>query len=92
MMQQQHEQPVLTDQTPLITPGFVEPSTFAHQRDFPLLDTPYSDLQVEAHRVEEEVPQVEGEEASQEEEEADSQVEGDLCKAILMEDHQETDL
>ena len=74
MTQQQHEQPGLIGQTPLLTPGFVEPSTFAHQRDFPLLDTPYSDLQAEVHRVEEEEDLPEAGAVSQEEE-GDSQAE-----------------
>ena len=73
-MQPQHEPLAQTDRTPLLTPGFDEPSTSVHHWVFPPLDTPYSDLQAEAHQVEEEEdPPVEV--VFQEEEEVDSQVE-----------------
>ena len=78
----------LQDQTNRTLPvirGFAEPSTSAHQWDFPLLDTQYSDLPVEAHRVEEEE---DSQEEILEEEAADSQVEEDPCKVTLKEDHQ----
>ena len=90
MTPQQREQQAQTDQTLLVIHGSAEPSISAHQRDSPLLDTPYSDLPAEAHRVEEEedspveeeveaVFQVEEEveAVSQEEEEVDSLAEED---------------
>ena len=70
MTPQQQEQQAQTDQTLLVIHGSAEPSISAHQRDSPLLDTPYSDLQAEVHRVEEE-------EDFLEEEEVDSRVEED---------------
>ena len=75
MMPQQQEQQAQTDQTLLVIHGFAEPSIFAHQQDFPLLDTPYSDLQAEVHRVEEGEDSPEAEAAFQGEEEVDSQAE-----------------
>ena len=75
-MPQQHERQAQTNQTLLIIHGFAEPLTFAHHWVFPLLDTPYSDLQAEAHRVEEEEDLPEAGVVSQEEEE-DSQAEED---------------
>ena len=63
MTPQQPERLAQTDRTPLLTHGSAEPSISAHQRDFPLLDTPYSDLPAEAHRVEEEEDSLGEEEA-----------------------------
>ena len=79
MTQQQHEQQAQTGQTLLVIHGSAEPSISAHQQDSPLLDTPYSGLQAEAHRVEEEEDSlVEEEEAVfQEEEGVDSPAEED---------------
>ena len=76
MMQQQPEWQDQTNPILPLTPGFAEPLTYDHQWVFPLLDTPYSDLQAEAHRVEEEEDSpVEVEAVFQEEEEVDSQAE-----------------
>ena len=75
MTPQQQEQQAQTDQTLLVIRGFAEPSISAHQRDSPLLDTPYSDLPAGAHRVEEEEDSLVEEEVEavfQEEEEVDS--------------------
>ena len=69
MTQQQPEQLVQTDQTLLPTHGSAELLTFAHQWDFPHLDTLCSDHQ------EEELLQVEEADSQEEEEEADSQEE-----------------
>ena len=79
MTPQQQEQQARTDQTLLVIHGSAEPSTSAHQRDSPLLDTPYSDLPAEAHRVEEEEDSLEEEVEAvfQEEEEVDSPAEED---------------
>ena len=80
MTQQQPEQLAQTNQTPLLTHGSAEPSISAHQWDSPLLDTLYSDLQAEAHRVEEEEDSPVEEEVEaefQEEEEVDSPAEED---------------
>ena len=91
-MQQQRE---LQDQIDPILPhipGFAEPSTYVHQWGSPHRDTRHSDPQEEAP------PEEEVEEASLEEEEtleeeaADSPVGEDQHKAILKEDHLETDL
>ena len=46
-MTQQQGQLAQTDQTPLLTHGFAEPLTFAHQWVSLRLDTPSSDLQEE---------------------------------------------
>ena len=90
-MPRQHEQQAQTSQTLLAIHGSAEPSIFAHQWDSPLLDTPYSDPQVEVPRVEEEEDSlVEGEAVFQEEEEVDSRAEED--KFLNQEIHtQETD-
>ena len=78
MTQQQHEQQAQTGQTLLVIHGSAEPSISAHQQDSPLLDTPYSGLQAEAHRVEEEEDSlVEEEVDSLVEEEVDSLAEED---------------
>ena len=80
MTPQQQEQQAQTDQTLLVIHGSAEPSTSAHQQDFPLLDTPYSDLPAEVHRVEEEEDSLVEEEVEavfQEEEEVDSLAEED---------------
>ena len=80
MTQQQHEQQAQTGQTLLVIHRSAEPSISAHQQDSHLLDTPYSGLQAEAHRVEEEedsLVEEEVEAVSQEEEEVDSPVEED---------------
>ena len=78
-MQQQQEQQVRIDQTLPLTLGSAELSIFAHQWDFPHLDTPSSDLQEEVP-LEEEVAA-----DSREEVEAASQVEEDplVHKEIL---------
>ena len=81
-MPQQQELQDQTNRTLPVTRGSAEPSISAHQRDSPLLDTPYSDLQAEVHRVEEEEDSLVEEEADflavfQEEEEVDSPAEED---------------
>ena len=97
-MQQLPEQLAQTDQIPLITHGFAERSTSAHQQGFPRRDTQCSDHQEEElpqadSPVEEEVDSLVEEEAdSLEEEEADLQGE-DSQEALPLnkeEDHQET--
>ena len=78
MTPQQQEQQAQTGQTLPVIHGSAEPSISAHRWASPLLDTPYSDLQAGAHRVEEgEDSLVEEEEAVFQEEEEDSQVEED---------------
>ena len=93
-MQQPQGQQDPTSLTPLVTPGFAEPLTFAHQRVFPHLDTLFSDHQEEV------LPEEEVEEDSQEEVipagVAASQVEEDQedqedLPRILWEDIKETD-
>ena len=87
-MPQQHELQDQTNQTLPVIRGFAEPSTSAHQWDFPLQDTPYSDLQAEAHQVEEDSQEeVIPAEAvvSQEEEDQEDPLQ------ILWEDIKETD-
>ena len=75
-MPQQYGQQAQTDPILPLTPGFAEPLTYDNQGVSPHQDTPYSDPQAEA------LP---------EEEVADSQAVEDQHKAILKEDHQETD-
>ena len=79
MTPRQQEQQDQTGQTLLVIHGSAEPSISAHQRDSPLLDTPYSDLQAEAHRVEEEEDSLAEEEVEAvfQEEEVDSPAEED---------------
>ena len=80
MTPQQQEPQAQTGRTLPIIHGSAEPSIFAHQWASPLLDTPYSDLQAEAQRVEEEedsLVEEEGEAGFQEEEEVDSPAEED---------------
>ena len=78
------------DLIPPLTPGFAEPSTFAHQWVFPHQDTPSSDHQEEA-LPEEGAAEDSQEEEIPEEEAADSQAVEDLYKGILKEDHQGID-
>ena len=87
MMQQQQGQQAQTDQIPLLTHGFAEPSTSAHQWVFPHLDTPYSDPQEEV--LGEEVAADSQEEVTPEEAAADSQLEEDM--PLNQEDRKETD-
>ena len=89
MTQQQPEQLAQTDQIPLLTHGSAELLTFAHQWDFPRLDTLCSDHQ------EEETLQVEEADSQEEEEEEDSlaeEIQEDpfLNTETLKEDRRET--
>ena len=89
MPQQYGQQAQINPILPL-TPGFAEPLTYDHQWVFLHQDTPYSDPQAEAP-PEEEAAGDSQEEETLEEEAADSQAVEDQHKAILKEDHQETD-
>ena len=97
-MPQQYEQQAQTDPILLLTPGFAEPLTYDHQWVFLHQDTPCSDPQAEALPEEEAAGDSQEETLEEEvagdsqEEAADSPAGEDQHKAILKEDHPETDL
>ena len=78
MTQQQSEQLAQIDQIPLLTHGSAELLTFAHQWDFPCLDTQYSDHQEEEILQAEEADSLVEEEADLQEEDSPEEIQEDL--------------